>query len=224
MRGGGCGCGESSSTLDQEGGNWNYNWEQNGGALTYNWKQNGGGCGIDHDWKQNGGGCGVDHDWNSEQHGGGLEATLERACQGKSASQGGLNAEEFRKALVVAFPHRAQEIKGAGRAALNSICMSELDSSTISPKAFTVTTAATTAYAPGTSTGAVVGVKHVEMRGARSNGKRDCVMQEAGKYQSRPSPPYPANECCGEIMEGNDGQMWMSKADKNGVCRWSKAK
>jgi len=47
-----------------------------------------------------------------------------------------------------------------------------------------------------------------------------CVKQTQSKYLNRPSPPYPANECCGEVMEGNDGYMYYSKADKNGVCRW----
>jgi len=51
---------------------------------------------------------------------------------------------------------------------------------------------------------------------------RGCVRQNSQKYTSRPSPPYPANECCGAEMEGNDGAMYVSKRDKHGVCRWRK--
>lgn len=34
---------------------------------------------------------------------------------------------------------------------------------------------------------------------------------------SRPSSPYPANECCGMKMRGNDGHMYVSVENKNGV-------
>jgi hypothetical protein len=40
------------------------------------------------------------------------------------------------------------------------------------------------------------------------------------KYLLRPSPPYPANEHCGETKKGNDGNMYISVADKNKICRW----
>jgi len=40
------------------------------------------------------------------------------------------------------------------------------------------------------------------------------------KYRERPSPPYPANECCGEVKQGNDGHNYESVPDRNGVCRW----
>jgi len=52
---------------------------------------------------------------------------------------------------------------------------------------------------------------------------RGCTRQTDKKYTSRPSPPYPANECCGMEMEGNDGRMYVSKRDKHGVCRWKLA-
>lgn len=51
---------------------------------------------------------------------------------------------------------------------------------------------------------------------------RGCVAQQSSKYTSRPSPPYPANECCDRKMMGNDGQMYISKMDKNGICKWIK--
>tara|TARA_Y100000389_G_scaffold9587_2_gene8910 strand:- start:25 stop:1224 length:1200 start_codon:yes stop_codon:yes gene_type:complete len=51
-----------------------------------------------------------------------------------------------------------------------------------------------------------------------------CVKQTTKKYTSpkRKSPPYPANECCGETYEGNDGNTYESIANKKGVCQWKK--
>jgi hypothetical protein len=42
------------------------------------------------------------------------------------------------------------------------------------------------------------------------------------KYATRDSPPYPANEHCGETKKGNDGKLYTSVADKNKVCRWKR--
>jgi hypothetical protein len=42
------------------------------------------------------------------------------------------------------------------------------------------------------------------------------------KYKERPSPPFPANKCCGKKMAGNDGSMYLSTPNKNGVCAWRK--
>jgi hypothetical protein len=47
-----------------------------------------------------------------------------------------------------------------------------------------------------------------------------CERQETKKYTSRKSPPYPANECKGTEKEGNDGKMYISVGNKNGVHRW----
>ena len=49
-----------------------------------------------------------------------------------------------------------------------------------------------------------------------------CVRQNLAKYTGRPSPPYPANQCTGAIMTGNDGNQWISKPNKNGVSAWKK--
>ena len=49
-----------------------------------------------------------------------------------------------------------------------------------------------------------------------------CTIQKNAKYMDRPSPPYPANKCCGSEMKGNDGNMYVSKRDVHGVCRWKK--
>lgn len=40
--------------------------------------------------------------------------------------------------------------------------------------------------------------------------------------QNRPSPSAPAKEHKGERVKGNDGNMYISIADKNGVYRWGK--
>lgn len=42
------------------------------------------------------------------------------------------------------------------------------------------------------------------------------------KYRERPSPPFPANDFCGKRKKGNDGTFYVSKPNKNGVCRWIK--
>ena len=44
--------------------------------------------------------------------------------------------------------------------------------------------------------------------------------QVSKKYTTRPSPPYPANDYCGKKKKGNDGHMYISKPNKNGICRW----
>jgi hypothetical protein len=43
------------------------------------------------------------------------------------------------------------------------------------------------------------------------------------KYRERPSPPYPANDFCGKRKKGNDGLFYISKPNKNGICRWVKS-
>jgi hypothetical protein len=42
------------------------------------------------------------------------------------------------------------------------------------------------------------------------------------KYTKRTSPPFPANDFCGKKKKGNDGKMYLSKPNKNGICRWIK--
>uniref|UniRef100_A0A6C0I3I7 Uncharacterized protein n=1 Tax=viral metagenome TaxID=1070528 RepID=A0A6C0I3I7_9ZZZZ len=51
------------------------------------------------------------------------------------------------------------------------------------------------------------------------NGKKAGTLK---KYQDRPSPPYPANENCGKVLQGNDGNMYESRANKKGICSWKK--
>lgn len=62
-----------------------------------------------------------------------------------------------------------------------------------------------------------------QLKDAKPKVARGCVDQSSlKKYNSRPSPAYPANECCGMVMTGNDGRKYKSVAASNGVCRWVK--
>jgi hypothetical protein len=47
-------------------------------------------------------------------------------------------------------------------------------------------------------------------------------MQTTKKYLSRPSPPYPANKCCGKTMTGNDGAKYVAQPSVSGICSWKK--
>ena len=48
-----------------------------------------------------------------------------------------------------------------------------------------------------------------------------CDMQQTSKYTERPSPPFPANQCCGEVKRGNDGRMYKSeRVGAQKVCTW----
>lgn len=49
-----------------------------------------------------------------------------------------------------------------------------------------------------------------------------CVMQTTKKYLTRPSPPYPANDCCGKKKTGNDGFQYISEPNAMGICAWKK--
>lgn len=60
------------------------------------------------------------------------------------------------------------------------------------------------------------------MKKKSSDKSRGCTRQSTKKYEDRPSPPFPANECCNQEMMGNDGNMYVSRADKNGRCAWKK--
>ena len=42
------------------------------------------------------------------------------------------------------------------------------------------------------------------------------------KYNSRPSPPYPANNFCNLEMKGNDGNMYKSLPNKINVYAWKR--
>ena len=50
----------------------------------------------------------------------------------------------------------------------------------------------------------------------------NCFRQTAKKYTSpkRKSPPFPANQCCGETMIGNDGNRWTAVMNAKNICQW----
>lgn len=50
-----------------------------------------------------------------------------------------------------------------------------------------------------------------------------CRRQTAKKYRSRPSPPFPAQNCRGTRKRGNDGRTYVSTPDARGVYRWTAA-
>jgi hypothetical protein len=58
----------------------------------------------------------------------------------------------------------------------------------------------------------------VKLGDISKNGKR--VKQGLSKYSFRNSPPYPANKCKTMKKKGNDGKMYISQVDKNGVYKW----
>jgi hypothetical protein len=49
-----------------------------------------------------------------------------------------------------------------------------------------------------------------------------CVRKTSNKYINRKSPPYSANKCCNETKEGNDRNIYISKPNKNNICKWIK--
>jgi hypothetical protein len=63
--------------------------------------------------------------------------------------------------------------------------------------------------------------KKVTAAPKKKKAEKKCEKQNEPKYLHRDSPPFPANACpLGQIKEGNDGEMWITKANKNGVKRW----
>jgi len=54
----------------------------------------------------------------------------------------------------------------------------------------------------------------------------ECPELQNKKYRNRQGPPRPANEvgCRGKRFVGNDGNLYVSKANVNGVYRWVRVK
>ena len=132
-----------------------------------------------------------------------LNIELRKACDGKSQSLGGLNVPAFKIKLAEIFPHRAEDIQKASRKIIEKICHEELKK---------VEKVEEKVKKPEK----ILKIKQIIKRG--------CVKQTGKKYTERKSPPFPANECCGEIMKGNDENLYISKSDKKGICRWHQHK
>jgi hypothetical protein len=60
----------------------------------------------------------------------------------------------------------------------------------------------------------------------RSDGKRTrskgCFMSYHRKYQGRPGPPFPAQDCKNFKKRGNDMYLYKSKRNKKGIYQWRK--
>ena len=54
---------------------------------------------------------------------------------------------------------------------------------------------------------------------ARPPKQGGCVRQTSPKYRDRPSPPFPANECRGQIKDGNNGNLYQSRL-MGKIWRW----
>ncbi len=56
----------------------------------------------------------------------------------------------------------------------------------------------------------------------KSTEKVGCKKQTTAKYHktTRKSPPYPANQCHGMSLYGNDGNMYVSVSNVNGIYTW----
>jgi hypothetical protein len=64
--------------------------------------------------------------------------------------------------------------------------------------------------------------KRTSKNRAKSAKRIGCVEQFTKKYTSRPSPSYPANECCYSVKTGNDGKRYVSKPNIKGICTWKR--
>jgi hypothetical protein len=62
---------------------------------------------------------------------------------------------------------------------------------------------------------------HCKIFGGKKSPK-SCSPQTQKKYVTRPGPPYPAQECKGQIKLGNDKKEYISKAASNGIYRWQR--
>lgn len=48
-----------------------------------------------------------------------------------------------------------------------------------------------------------------------------CSRQTSAKYTARDSPPFPANQCCGQMRIGNNGEIWVStRSGAQNACTW----
>ena len=56
-----------------------------------------------------------------------------------------------------------------------------------------------------------------KMLEAKNRKKSNVTRKIDKKYLTRDSPPYPANEHCGETKKGNDGKMYTAVPNKNKI-------
>jgi hypothetical protein len=134
-----------------------------------------------------------------------------RAAEAKAASNATARAAEARAAANATA--RAAEARAAANATARAAQAKAAANATA--RAAQAKAAANAAKPTATKTRATPKPKETS---------NECVKQDDKKYAERPSPPYPANECRGKIMKGNNGEMYISKPMSNGVYRWVKNK
>jgi hypothetical protein len=61
---------------------------------------------------------------------------------------------------------------------------------------------------------------NVRTRKQKTDNTVECVEQTNKKYTSRSSPPFPANQCQGQIKTGNDGESYESVPNSKNIHRW----
>ena len=137
-------------------------------------------------------------------------ANAARALEAKAAA----NAARAAEARAAANASRAAEARAAANAAVRAAQAKAAANAAV--RAAQAKAASNAARAPqATKTRATPKPKETS---------NECVKQDDKKYAERPSPPYPANECRGKIMKGNNGEMYISKPTSTGVYRWVKNK
>jgi len=62
--------------------------------------------------------------------------------------------------------------------------------------------------------------KKSQKMSSKKSPREGCKRQTTKRYTERNSPPYPGTACCGKVMPGNDGELYVSKRASDGSCRW----
>ena len=62
--------------------------------------------------------------------------------------------------------------------------------------------------------------KYINAKKYNMTGGGKCEKSTLTKYEKRPSPPFPANDCQGQKKKGNNGKFYQSVPDKNNVYKW----
>ncbi len=66
-------------------------------------------------------------------------------------------------------------------------------------------------------------MKNGTYRWTRSPATNTCVKKGPKIYKCRPSPSFPAKDMKGGRAHGNDGEMWLSIPDRNGIYTWRRS-
>ena len=67
-----------------------------------------------------------------------------------------------------------------------------------------------------------VGRKSKRKTKSKTKSLGKCEKSNLKKYRSRPGPPYPAQNCKNKSKKGNDGEVYRSSPNKNGIFTWKK--